>query len=122
MSLCDARSLLNVHFPTGPIHCMVRSVLGLTHTIGVLTGRATNDASCMALKFIFDAAGVGQISRVTDEDIQSLVIELAVGNEQEVPDNYIACPADPRKTLGIKLPFLVMSVKNMNKCVIMLGF
>jgi hypothetical protein len=61
------------------------------------------------------AAGTGQISRVTDDTIQSLVIELAVGNEQEVPDTYIACPADPRKTLGIKLPFLIMNIKNMDK-------
>ncbi len=28
---------------------------------------------------------------------------------------YITCPADPRKTLGIKLPYLVMIVKNMKK-------
>lgn len=61
------------------------------------------------------AAGTGTISRVTDDSIQSLVIELVVGNEQEVPDPYIACPADTRKTLGIKLPFLVMSIKNLHK-------
>ena len=28
---------------------------------------------------------------------------------------YITCPCDPNKTLGIKLPYLVMIVKNMNK-------
>ena len=28
---------------------------------------------------------------------------------------YITCPADPRKTLGIKLPFLVMIIKNLKK-------
>ena len=61
------------------------------------------------------AAGTGHIKRITDDSIQSLVVEVAVANEQEIPDTYIACPADPRKTLGIKLPFLVMSVKNMEK-------
>jgi len=28
---------------------------------------------------------------------------------------YITCPADPVKTLGIKLPFLVMIIKNLKK-------
>lgn len=32
-----------------------------------------------------------------------------------VSTNYIVCPADSKKTLGIKLPFLVMILKNMNK-------
>jgi hypothetical protein len=27
----------------------------------------------------------------------------------------VTCPADPQKTLGIKLPFLVMIIKNMKK-------
>merc|ERR1719218_200176 len=32
-----------------------------------------------------------------------------------VSTNYITCPADPNKTLGIKLPFLVMIIKNLKK-------
>ena len=28
---------------------------------------------------------------------------------------FITCPSDPRKTLGIKLPFLVMIIKNLKK-------
>merc|ERR1719236_372768 len=32
-----------------------------------------------------------------------------------VSTNYITCPADPNKTLGIKLPFLVMILKNLKK-------
>ncbi|KAM7384371.1 hypothetical protein PAMA_011632 [Pampus argenteus] len=28
---------------------------------------------------------------------------------------YITCPADPKKTLGIRLPFLVMIIKNLKK-------
>merc|ERR1719203_2512137 len=32
-----------------------------------------------------------------------------------VSTTYITCPADPAKTLGIKLPFLVMIIKNLNK-------
>jgi len=32
-----------------------------------------------------------------------------------VSTTYITCPADPKLTLGIKLPFLVMIVKNMKK-------
>lgn len=54
----------------------------------------------------------GHIKRCTDEDIQSTVLEVMGTN---VSTNYITCPADPRLTLGIKLPFLVMIVKNMKK-------
>merc|ERR1719223_873741 len=32
-----------------------------------------------------------------------------------VSTNYITCPADAAKTLGIKLPFLVMIIKNLKK-------
>ena len=32
-----------------------------------------------------------------------------------VSTNYITCPADAKKTLGIKLPFLVMIIKNLKK-------
>ena len=28
---------------------------------------------------------------------------------------YITCPADPLKTLGIKLPFLILIIKNLKK-------
>ncbi|KAG5445382.1 Cilia- and flagella-associated protein 20, variant 3 [Clonorchis sinensis] len=54
----------------------------------------------------------GHIKRITDSDIQSLVLEL-LGNN--VSTTYISCPADPRKSLGIKLPFLVLIVKNLKK-------
>merc|ERR1719298_196425 len=32
-----------------------------------------------------------------------------------IATNYITCPGDPTKTLGIKLPFLVMIIKNLKK-------
>merc|ERR1719240_830799 len=32
-----------------------------------------------------------------------------------VSTNYVTCPADTQKTLGIKLPFLVMIIKNLKK-------
>ena len=51
----------------------------------------------------------GHIKRITDQDIHSSVLEIAGSN---VSTNYITCPADPQKTLGIKLPFLVMIIKN----------
>uniref|UniRef100_A0A914I4U9 CFA20 domain-containing protein n=1 Tax=Globodera rostochiensis TaxID=31243 RepID=A0A914I4U9_GLORO len=54
----------------------------------------------------------GHIKRITDEDIQSSVIEL-LGNN--VSTTYVTCPLDPKKTLGIKLPYFVMTVKNMKK-------
>lgn len=54
----------------------------------------------------------GHIKRPHDDDIQSNVLEI-VGST--VQSTYITCPADPALTLGIKLPFLVMIVKNMKK-------
>jgi len=54
----------------------------------------------------------GHIKRITDSDIQSSVIEIVGAN---VSTNYILCPADPARTLGIKLPFLVLIVKNLDK-------
>jgi hypothetical protein len=51
----------------------------------------------------------GHIKRITDPDIQSSVLEIAGSN---VSTTYITCPADPKQTLGIKLPFLVMIIKN----------
>ncbi|CAL2037073.1 hypothetical protein CAEBREN_03320 [Caenorhabditis brenneri] len=54
----------------------------------------------------------GHVKRITDEEIQSLVLEI-MGNN--ISTAFISCPVDPEKTLGIKLPFFVMVVKNMNK-------
>jgi len=54
----------------------------------------------------------GHIKRITDPDIQSCVLEIMGTN---VATCYISCPADPKDTLAIKLPFLVMLIKNMKK-------
>lgn len=54
----------------------------------------------------------GHVKRITDEDIASSVLEISAAN---VSTTYVSCPADKAKTLGIKLPFLVMIVKNMQK-------
>ena len=54
----------------------------------------------------------GHIKRLTDQDIQSCVLEIMGTN---VSTAYITAPADPKKTLGIKLPFLVMIIKNLKK-------
>ncbi|KAJ6702964.1 CILIA- AND FLAGELLA-ASSOCIATED PROTEIN 20 [Salix viminalis] len=54
----------------------------------------------------------GHIKRLHDEDIQSNVLEIVGLNIQST---YITCPADPGATLGIKLPFLVVIVKNVKK-------
>eukprot|EP00252_Welwitschia_mirabilis_P008280 TRINITY_DN20023_c0_g1_i1.p1 TRINITY_DN20023_c0_g1~~TRINITY_DN20023_c0_g1_i1.p1 ORF type:complete len:191 (-),score=33.30 TRINITY_DN20023_c0_g1_i1:242-814(-) len=54
----------------------------------------------------------GHVKRIQDDDIQSNVLEI-IG--QHVNTTYITCPADPSATLGIKLPYLVMVVKNLNK-------
>ena len=53
----------------------------------------------------------GHIKRLTDSDIQSSVLEIMGTN---VSTNFITCPVDPKKTLAIKLPFLVMIIKNVS--------
>ncbi|XP_070680541.1 uncharacterized protein [Malus domestica] len=54
----------------------------------------------------------GDIKRPQDEDIQSNVLEIVGSNIQST---CITCPTDPSATLSIKLPFLVMIVKNLKK-------
>jgi len=54
----------------------------------------------------------GHIERITDNDIKSSVVEIMGTN---VSTNYIVCPKDPNDTLGIKLPFLVIILKNVKK-------
>ncbi|CAM6051915.1 unnamed protein product [Sphagnum compactum] len=54
----------------------------------------------------------GHIKRVTDEDIQSSVLEIMGVN---VNTSYVTCPTNRRHVLAIKLPFLVMIIKNMKK-------
>ena len=53
----------------------------------------------------------GHIKRLTDSDIQSSVLEIMGTN---VSTNFITCPIDNNKTLAIKLPFLVMIIKNVS--------
>ncbi|XP_026279730.1 cilia- and flagella-associated protein 20-like [Frankliniella occidentalis] len=55
----------------------------------------------------------GHIKRLTDGDIgNSLVLELTGTN---VATTYITAPADPHASLGVKLPFLCMLIKNLKK-------
>lgn len=54
----------------------------------------------------------GHIKRITDTDIQSSVLEIMGSN---VSTTFVTAPADPDQTLGIKLPFLVMIIKNLKK-------
>ena len=54
----------------------------------------------------------GHIKRITDTDIQSSVLEIMGTN---VSTTFVTAPADPNQTLGIKLPFLVMIIKNLKK-------
>ncbi|EKU23460.1 transcription factor, partial [Nannochloropsis gaditana CCMP526] len=54
----------------------------------------------------------GSIKRVGDEDVSSGVLELVGEN---VAENFIACPADSKDQLGIKLPWLVLVVKNLHE-------
>lgn len=65
----------------------------------------------IALTLFSFAVRNGHIKRITDPDIQSSVLEIMGTN---VSTTFIQCPADPKKTLGIKLPFLVMIIKNVS--------
>ena len=54
----------------------------------------------------------GHIKRITDQDINSSVLEIMGSN---VTTCFVTAPLDPKQTLGIKLPFLVMIIKNLKK-------
>ncbi|CAH0557717.1 unnamed protein product [Brassicogethes aeneus] len=54
----------------------------------------------------------GHIRRIIDDEVKSLVLEVAGTN---VATTFITCPNDPKQSLGIKLPFLVMIIKNTKK-------
>ncbi len=54
----------------------------------------------------------GYIKRLTDNDINSTVLEIMGSN---VSTTYISTPDNEKEELGIKLPFLVILVKNMKK-------
>jgi Protein of unknown function (DUF667) len=62
--------------------------------------------------FYILAVSEGHVKRLQDDDIQSNVLEIVGANLQST---YITCPADLNATLGIKLPFLVLIMKNSNK-------
>lgn len=54
----------------------------------------------------------GYIKRLTDPDINSAVLEIIGAN---VSTTYITAPQEEKEELGVKLPFLVMVVKNLKK-------
>lgn len=53
----------------------------------------------------------GHIKRLTDVEVNSIVLEIVSTN---VATTYISCPRN-NQCLGIKLPFLVMIVKNLKR-------
>jgi hypothetical protein len=55
----------------------------------------------------------GHIKRLTDPDIQSAAIEIMGAN---VSTTFITTPCDTDDTLSVKLPFLVMIIKNVCTC------
>jgi len=59
----------------------------------------------------------GHIKRLTDQEIQSSVLEIAGTN---VSTTYIQCPAEKNKILGIRLPYLMIILKNVRKNVTLL--
>jgi Protein of unknown function (DUF667) len=54
----------------------------------------------------------GHIKRISDEDVKCLVLEIRGVN---VATTYITAPASPCINLGVKLPFLIIVVKNIHK-------
>lgn len=54
----------------------------------------------------------GHIKRLRDQDIRSPCIEIIGAN---IDSNYIYTPSDPNKSLEIKMPTIVLLVKNLVK-------
>ena len=53
----------------------------------------------------------GSIAITSDNDIHSSVIELS---SSDIKSCYIQCPSSSSMTLGIKLSYLALIIKNMN--------
>ncbi|KAK4468938.1 hypothetical protein MN116_007603 [Schistosoma mekongi] len=54
----------------------------------------------------------GKVYRMTDDEIQSYVLEIL---GQNISTTYITCPNDKKKSLAVKMPILVIVLKNLNK-------
>jgi hypothetical protein len=54
----------------------------------------------------------GHIKRIIDNDLQYSVIEVIGAN---VAQNFIRCPNEDKKILGIIKPYLVLQIKNLKK-------
>jgi len=54
----------------------------------------------------------GNIDYVQDNVLRSKVLELSGEN---VANNYIVCPKDPKRSLGITLPHFVLLVRNLGR-------
>jgi hypothetical protein len=54
----------------------------------------------------------GHISRIYDAEINSRVLEVIGANTAKT---LVSCPADPSASLGVKLPVMVLIVKNLHK-------
>lgn len=54
----------------------------------------------------------GYIKRLTDEDAKSLTLEIHSSN---IFTCFITAPVAPCNSLGVKLPFLIIIVKNVRK-------
>ena len=50
----------------------------------------------------------GYVKRITDFEMQSSVIEICGAN---VSTCFLTCPSNPKQTLGVKMPFLVLLIK-----------
>jgi hypothetical protein len=93
------------NFEASPITCRTQ-----TSRVAARPQLAPHPRPKATLPRCLPAVEDGSVKRVTDEDIQSSVLELSGAN---VSTTSITCPGDRTKTLGIKLPFLVLIVKNM---------
>ena len=54
----------------------------------------------------------GYVKRITDFEMQSSVIEICGAN---VSTCFLSCPSNPKHTLGVKMPFLVLLIKYLKK-------
>ena len=54
----------------------------------------------------------GYVKRITDFEMQSSVIEICGAN---VSTCFLTCRSNPKQTLGVKMPFLVLLIKYLKK-------
>nr|XP_042912494.1 cilia- and flagella-associated protein 20-like [Parasteatoda tepidariorum] len=73
-----------------------------TGLITLLSGNGLNPLA------IWGKKGKGYIKRITDDELQALVVEITA---VQFVTTYVSLPRQPRSSIGVRLPYLTLIIK-----------